>query len=439
MKIRISKNRTIFVIFSIILVLFSTTGALMDYILPNNVIRFLLFFVLFTIFLFYGFSSTRKVNSWNFLFLVLMGLTFFNRNYYVETEVWFIVLLYPACLLLCLLSEKHGEWIHSYLKIAVAVYMIHAVCTVVFYFMPSLYLNHIVHLFPDMERRLIAWYNDGCMAGLTNHYSTNGMFLATGLIISISLLLKNHKKKICQYGMTLFILIALFLTGKRGHIVFALAAAFAGYYFYTIDNKRTRLFKIVGILLGFSCLAVLLFILFPAASNFIVRFQESIDAGNISNNRFMFWGLAWKLFQENIFLGIGWGQFQVQSTNILLYTAHVHNTYIQLLCETGLIGALIYYGWMISHIVSTIKNFIEIRRSDLKENDTINSQMMFSLCFQVFFLMYCLTGNPLYEREMFVPYFCACAINIYYRKAIKKKLFGEKQKSMKIGEMDEEG
>ena len=139
MKIRISKNRTIFVIFSIILVLFSTTGALMDYILPNNVIRFLLFFVLFTIFLFYGFSSTRKVNSWNFLFLVLMGLTFFNRNYYVETEVWFIVLLYPACLLLCLLSEKHGEWIHSYLKIAVAVYMIHAVCTVVFYFMPSLY------------------------------------------------------------------------------------------------------------------------------------------------------------------------------------------------------------------------------------------------------------------------------------------------------------
>ena len=38
----------------------------------------------------------------------------------------------------------------------------------------------------------------------------------------------------------------------------------------------------------------------------------------------------------------------------------------------------------------------------------------FSLAMQILFLLYGFTGNPLYDREMFVPYFIACAISVNY-------------------------
>jgi len=40
--------------------------------------------------------------------------------------------------------------------------------------------------------------------------------------------------------------------------------------------------------------------------------------------------------------------------------------------------------------------------------------MNFSLAMQIFFILYGFTGNPLYDREMFVPYFIACAISVNY-------------------------
>ena len=40
--------------------------------------------------------------------------------------------------------------------------------------------------------------------------------------------------------------------------------------------------------------------------------------------------------------------------------------------------------------------------------------MYFSLAMQIFFIFYGLSGNHLYDREMFVPYFIACAISVNY-------------------------
>ena len=42
--------------------------------------------------------------------------------------------------------------------------------------------------------------------------------------------------------------------------------------------------------------------------------------------------------------------------------------------------------------------------------------MTFSLGYQVFFYAYCVTGNPLYQYETYIPYFAACAIAIFYHK-----------------------
>ena len=38
----------------------------------------------------------------------------------------------------------------------------------------------------------------------------------------------------------------------------------------------------------------------------------------------------------------------------------------------------------------------------------------FAMGMQILFILYGFTGNPLYDREMFVPYFVACAISQNY-------------------------
>ena len=41
--------------------------------------------------------------------------------------------------------------------------------------------------------------------------------------------------------------------------------------------------------------------------------------------------------------------------------------------------------------------------------------MVFSVSMQVFFLLYGFTGNPLYDKEMYFPYYIACAVYLCCR------------------------
>jgi len=62
--------------------------------------------------------------------------------------------------------------------------------------------------------------------------------------------------------------------------------------------------------------------------------------------RLVLWGIAWDFFRNSPFLGVGWGNFVVlygsYVTNISWIPARqfeVHNIYLQLLAETGLLGS----------------------------------------------------------------------------------------------------
>ena len=48
-----------------------------------------------------------------------------------------------------------------------------------------------------------------------------------------------------------------------------------------------------------------------------------------------------------------------------------------------------------------------------------------SFCIQVFFLLYGITGNPIYDKEMFIPYFVACAATLTVKQKLVKQEQGE--------------
>ena len=118
---------------------------------------------------------------------------------------------------------------------------------------------------------------------------------------------------------------------------------------------------------------------------------------------------------------------------------HVHNVYLQLLCETGIIGFTFYMTWFISILWLSIKSYRRINFYKTSEFESANFHLKFAIGYQVFFLLYCMTGNPLYTEEMFIPYFICCSIALYYNRRLKvylveKRLEEERLKEKKLFE-----
>ena len=81
-----------------------------------------------------------------------------------------------------------------------------------------------------------------------------------------------------------------------------------------------------------------------------------------------------------------------------------HNIYVQILCETGLIGFIILIPFFIKSLFLTVKQ--------LKLSTTNNSKYIYSscLCIQMLFLMWGFTGNPLYDVYPLFVYMISVAI-----------------------------
>lgn len=92
---------------------------------------------------------------------------------------------------------------------------------------------------------------------------------------------------------------------------------------------------------------------------------------------------------------------------------------MQLLTETGILGLaffLICFGVILFLTIRNIKTIV-INES-MKKFEGAN---LFSLGIQIFFLMYCVTGCPLYSTEMMLMYTLSIAIMISTKIYIKKE------------------
>ena len=84
---------------------------------------------------------------------------------------------------------------------------------------------------------------------------------------------------------------------------------------------------------------------------------------------------------ETLFIGYGTG------SAYLINKTGLHNVYLQILFDHGLIGLALYGSFFIINIRNAIKK-----------------RYFFSMCLQIVFLVYCITGNPLYDYYFFIPY-----------------------------------
>src|SRR5439155_1478261 len=78
-----------------------------------------------------------------------------------------------------------------------------------------------------------------------------------------------------------------------------------------------------------------------------------------SGNRWTWWGQAWRAFLNHPGGGTGAGTFALTSTvdahNSLQTTVEPHNTPLQFLSETGIVGFLVYAGTIASVVVAFVR------------------------------------------------------------------------------------
>ena len=106
----------------------------------------------------------------------------------------------------------------------------------------------------------------------------------------------------------------------------------------------------------------------------------------------------------------------VHSTGILStdmsITSDVHNVFLQVLTETGIIGFLLFSIMTLYSLFSTYRKIKLTIKFKHKKNHFSLTLLTLSLYIQLFFLLYCITGNPLYDTSFLLTYFFGLAMNI---------------------------
>ena len=151
-------------------------------------------------------------------------------------------------------------------------------------------------------------------------------------------------------------------------------------------------------------------------SKIIFSFQNvSKDKEDVLHGRDYLYEMAWQKVGEAPFTGHGWGSFK-KTIDYRGGATDVHNVYLQLWAENGIFVLLLFIVMLLSLITKTIKLARFYGQFGNKYKD-IADMLRFSFCIQGFFILYCFTGNCLYNIDFFSMYILAVSIML----AIKNK------------------
>ncbi|MDR0853888.1 MAG: O-antigen ligase family protein [Clostridiales Family XIII bacterium] len=131
---------------------------------------------------------------------------------------------------------------------------------------------------------------------------------------------------------------------------------------------KTFLFYVIILLIGFVLGAIVFTFLGgggPATDGFFVERFSDITSNPYAEERIQYFGYAIDIFREqNIFFGSGAGAFEtllMQIQTVYSESKYVHNQYLQVLLEGGIVGLALYLAFLIL----VIKKLFAIRKQGI--------------------------------------------------------------------------
>lgn len=428
-KITISKNQIVAFISILLLSLYCYTyGGLKRYIFNSLIVSIIAFVIIIVGMLYLSHGTINKksvplivlISACAFLIVFNRNANFLNNVYENDIAILFI-------LLFLIIAIGCSEWHRFFILFSFFAAAIHSSFTLLEYIIPGFYKSIILPLFRNTMyySDLVLVFSKNKMPGLAGHFSTNGMYLSVGLVIASIYFMTCKQKKKISLLFVIIVAVALLLTGKRAVLIFGIAGIFFAYYCLNADKPAKRFVKIIGIALIILAAFAIASQYIPALSNFLDRFSETSNRGDITTGRSDLYLIAYRLFSSKPLLGIGWDAYKylyLSSHGVIL---NVHNVYLQLLTENGIIGAVFFYTLFLYLYVRAVKALVRHVKKRTEKNSKVDFALCLSVGMQTMFLLYCMTGNPLYDPPVFFPYICCCAMGEYYILNMQKVLKGE--------------
>lgn len=268
--------------------------------------------------------------------------------------------------------------------------------------------------YDDMVAESIYWFNkEGFLSGLAEHYSRNAYYCVIGLSVLVAYFFSGQRKhkRLVQAGIACEFLLMLKI-GKRGHLLFCIAAVFMVYLFLepNISKRIGRLIKFI--ILGLVSLAFVMEFI-PSVGFVFERMVSQFSSGDFTTGRITLYQYAWNKFLEHPILGNGYGSFSTYSVVVNGDVfAGVHNDYLQWLCEGGILGFCVNMFAAVLPYSLALKELKLAVRKKISISGEIFTALIWSLLFQTFVLLYSLTGLPHFDYEINGIYMIACSVPI---------------------------
>lgn len=361
-----------------------------------------------------GGLSLTKINRSSVVIWGVLFLPIILNNQDIENGRILYLLYYLIIIIWGFFLETKCGWDQKAWVVIRVFCLIHFAAGLFLLANKNLLLSEIVPLFStndNAHRLLVDSIENGYMTGLCYHYSTMGMYMAIGTIAFSGVLFQNKKIKMRDIILFILFLIGLAMTGKRGPLLFTILSLGIA-VLATREKRFTRkqLQRGVAAALILIVSFIVAYINIPQLKQVIDRFSfSSGDLNDLSSGRIeYFWVYAIDMFLDSPIFGKGWRAFKYSGIGTL-NANDAHNIYIQLLAEVGLVGFVLVVSFMIRALIATYK---AIRENEvcLCLSDKSMCIMKMSFAYQIFFILYGFTGNPLYDPQCYYPYIICCAI-----------------------------
>ena len=291
------------------------------------------------------------------------------------------------------------------------------------------YMQYIYPLFSTGGRDYVSrLFREGLYSGFTHQTDWAANYITFGIGIICCKWIVRYKIRATEIICLLGMFFAVLLTGKREHILYIpLIITMVCLIFSLNKNKAKVIFKIFLII---AIIALIIIIAYPMLSQTsglgrtLISISDLTKGKDISDGRFALYQRALVLFKDHPLFGIGFGNFK----KISGYTTDVHNVYLQLLCETGIIGIIlfivpVFYTYFI--LLKIIKRFKAVA-SD-KYTAFCLSYAFFQ---QTFFILAGIVENTIYNIETLLIYLFSCLMA--YSLELKLKKIQEENHDKKI-------
>lgn len=273
--------------------------------------------------------------------------------------------------------------------------------------LPNMYNSSIAPIFMINKSGISAldWVEEGHgYAGFTYQLGVTSIILTYGIAALFSFredFMKRRKPVVVYLGLALLV-IGVFLSGKRTMSVIDVLVPF----FLIMLHPKYRKW-----LLTLPVLALLFYSAYewfvshastladaPIVGRLVQTYVDNKYGDNIFDTREGLYLSALAAWQDNPLWGIG---------DFKAYTGmdtDVHNSYLQVLCERGVVGFVLFVGGLLFTLLKTINLYLK------RQLGKLNPYIQYSLFIQLVYIFYAFTGNVTIDLSCYLMYFTAVAI-----------------------------